>query len=343
MTRSEKESGMSFLQIESLNKRFGDHVAVRDIDMKIGQGEFVTFLGPSGCGKTTVLRMIAGFEAPDTGAIRVEGQDITRQPPQKRGIGIVFQNYALFPNLTVEQNIGFGLKVRKLARSEIARKVAEVMRLVELTGKEARYPHELSGGQRQRVALARALVVEPRILLLDEPLSALDARIRRNLREQIHDIQRRLQLTTVFVTHDQEEALTLSDRIYVMNQGNIEQHGSAEDIYTRPATEFVARFMGNYNLLPASDAQRLLGLEVRGHMAIRPESIHVLASGSHELGTLEGTIRRHQLLGGIIRYQVESRGVTLLVDRLNRSAGDLIPVGTQVRLQIGADDMREVR
>jgi len=334
---------MSFLQIASLNKRFGEHVAVSDVDMNIAEGEFVTFLGPSGCGKTTVLRMIAGFETPDSGSIRVGGQDIVGQAPQKRGIGIVFQNYALFPNLTVEQNIGFGLKVRKLPRADIARKVAEVMKLVELSGKEARYPHQLSGGQRQRVALARALVVEPRILLLDEPLSALDARIRRSLREQIRDIQRRLQLTTVFVTHDQEEALTMSDRIFVMNQGRIEQHGSAEDIYARPSTEFVARFIGNYNLLPAGDAQRLLGVEVSGHMAIRPESIHVLAAGSHELGTLEGTVRRHQLLGGIIRYQVESRGVTLLVDRLNRSLGDLLEVGTPVRLQISPDDMREVR
>ena len=334
---------MSFLQIESLHKRFGDLPAVQEVDMAIGLGEFVTFLGPSGCGKTTVLRMIAGFETPDSGMIRVAGQDVTHQPPQKRGIGIVFQNYALFPNLTVEQNIAFGLKVRKLARAEIARKLGEVMRLVELSGKETRYPHELSGGQRQRVALARALVVEPRILLLDEPLSALDARIRRTLREEIREIQQRLRLTTVFVTHDQEEALTLSDRIYVMHQGRVEQHGSAEDIYTRPASAFVARFMGNYNLLPAGDVRRLLGIEVGGHLAIRPESIHVLTPGSHELGTLEGTVRRHQLLGGIIRYQVESRGVTLLVDRLNRSAGDLIPAGTPVRLQISRDEMREVR
>ncbi|TDR70610.1 ABC transporter ATP-binding protein [Paludibacterium purpuratum] len=334
---------MAFLDIKQISKRFGTHTVVHDIDISIERGEFVTFLGPSGCGKTTVLRMIAGFEAPTTGAIHVGGHDITQQSPQKRGIGIVFQNYALFPNLNVEQNIGFGLKVRKLPRHDIAAKVAEVMKLVELTGKEAHYPHELSGGQRQRVALARALVVEPKILLLDEPLSALDARIRKNLREQIRDIQRRLQLTTVFVTHDQEEALTLSDRIYVMNQGRVEQHGSAEEIYTRPETEFVARFMGNYNLLKAAEAHQLLGMHIDGHMAIRPESIHVLATGSHELGTFEGVIRRHQLLGGVIRYQVESRGVQLLVDRLNRNAADLMPVGTSVRLQIHGDDMRVVR
>ncbi|BEV70857.1 MULTISPECIES: ABC transporter ATP-binding protein [unclassified Paludibacterium] len=334
---------MAFLDIKQLNKSFGDHAVVHDINMSIERGEFVTFLGPSGCGKTTVLRMIAGFENPNQGSIHVAGQEITHQSPQKRGIGIVFQNYALFPNLNVEQNIGFGLKVRKLPGREIASKVAEVMKLVELTGKEARYPHELSGGQRQRVALARALVVEPKILLLDEPLSALDARIRKNLREQIRDIQRRLQLTTVFVTHDQEEALTMSDRIYVMNQGRVEQHGSAEEIYTQPATEFVARFMGNYNLLKAEETHQLLGLQIEGHMAIRPESIHVLAAGSHELGMFEGVIRRHQLLGGVIRYQVESRGVQLLVDRLNRNAADLMPIGTSVRLQIDQNDMRVVR
>ncbi|MBV8680478.1 MAG: ABC transporter ATP-binding protein [Aquitalea sp.] len=334
---------MAYLTINNLHKRFDDHVVVHDFNMSIEQGEFVTFLGPSGCGKTTVLRMIAGFETPTSGQIRVGGDDITHQSPQKRGIGMVFQSYALFPNMNVTQNIGFGLKMRKCDGAEIARKVAEVIKLVELSGKENHYPHELSGGQRQRVALARALVVEPRILLLDEPLSALDARIRKNLREQIRDIQRRLGLTTIFVTHDQEEALTMSDRIFVMNQGRVEQEGRAEMVYTQPATEFVARFMGNYNLLGAADTHRLLGLDIQGHLAIRPESIHVLDAHSQQADTLAGTIRQHQLLGSIIRYQIDSGGVTLQVDRLNRTASDLMPVGTEVRLQISRDDMREVR
>jgi putative spermidine/putrescine transport system ATP-binding protein len=334
---------MAYLTINNLHKRFADHVVVHDFNMSIEQGEFVTFLGPSGCGKTTVLRMIAGFETPTSGQIRVGSDEITHQSPQKRGIGMVFQSYALFPNMNVTQNIGFGLKMRKCDSAEIARKVAEVIKLVELSGKENHYPHELSGGQRQRVALARALVVEPRILLLDEPLSALDARIRKNLREQIRDIQRRLGLTTIFVTHDQEEALTMSDRIFVMNQGRVEQEGRAEMVYTQPATEFVARFMGNYNLLGAADTQRLLGLNIQGHMAIRPESIHVLDAYSQQADTLAGTIRQHQLLGNIIRYQIESAGVTLQVDRLNRTASDLMPAGTEVRLQISRDDMREVR
>jgi putative spermidine/putrescine transport system ATP-binding protein len=334
---------MAYLTINNLHKRFDDHVVVHDFNMSIEQGEFVTFLGPSGCGKTTVLRMIAGFETPTSGRICVGGEDITHQAAQKRGIGMVFQSYALFPNMNVTQNIGFGLKMRKCPADDIKRKVAEVIKLVELSGKENHYPHELSGGQRQRVALARALVVEPRILLLDEPLSALDARIRKNLREQIRDIQRRLGLTTIFVTHDQEEALTMSDRIFVMNQGKVEQEGRAEIVYTEPATEFVARFMGNYNLLGAADTNRLLGLNISGHLAIRPESIHVLDGHSQQDGTLAGTIRQHQLLGNIIRYQIESAGITLQVDRLNRSASDLMPAGTEVRLQISRDDMREVR
>ncbi|MBA4708911.1 MULTISPECIES: ABC transporter ATP-binding protein [Aquitalea] len=334
---------MAYLTINNLHKRFDDHVVVHDFNMSIEQGEFVTFLGPSGCGKTTVLRMIAGFETPTSGRICVGGEDITQQAAQKRGIGMVFQSYALFPNMNVTQNIGFGLKMRKCPADDIKRKVAEVIKLVELTGKENHYPHELSGGQRQRVALARALVVEPRILLLDEPLSALDARIRKNLREQIRDIQRRLGLTTIFVTHDQEEALTMSDRIFVMNQGRVEQEGRAEIVYTEPATEFVARFMGNYNLLGAADTNRLLGLNISGHLAIRPESIHVLDGHSQQDGTLAGTIRQHQLLGNIIRYQIESAGITLQVDRLNRTASDLMPAGTEVRLQISRDDMREVR
>lgn len=333
---------MALLQIEHLNKHFGTQTAVQDVNMSIERGELVSLLGPSGCGKTTVLRMIAGFERPDGGAIRIDGADIGALSPQRRDIGVVFQNYALFPNLDVEQNVAFGLKVRKMPGREIARKVRQVLELVELSGKERQYPHQLSGGQRQRVALARALVVEPRILLLDEPLSALDARIRKHLREQIRDIQQRLQLTTVFVTHDQEEALTMSDRVFVMNQGRVEQQGSAEDIYVRPASEFVARFIGNYNLLSADVAHRLLGRQVNGHLAIRPESIHVLSAGVADLGTLEGTVRRQQLLGGIIRYQVESRGVMLLVDRLNHGRGDRLPVGAAVRLRISPEDMREV-
>jgi putative spermidine/putrescine transport system ATP-binding protein len=255
---------------------------------------------------------------------------------------MVFQSYALFPNMNVTQNIGFGLKMRKCDGAEIARKVAEVIKLVELSGKENHYPHELSGGQRQRVALARAgggaahpaagrTAVGTGRAHPQEPARA-DPRHPAPSGPDHH-----------FVTHDQEEALTMSDRIFVMNQGRVEQEGRAEMVYTQPATEFVARFMGNYNLLGAADSQRLLGLNINGHLAIRPESIHVLDAHSQQADTLAGTIRQHQLLGNIIRYQIESAGVTLQVDRLNRTASDLMPAGTEVRLQISRDDMREVR
>jgi len=242
---------MSYVSVTQLTKRFGENTVFEDIDFTIEQGEFVTLLGPSGCGKSTLLRSLAGLNPVDSGVIAVDGEDITHQAPQQRGIGMVFQSYALFPNMTVFDNIAFGLKMKKLAADQIATDVAKVIALVDLQGKEQHYPHQLSGGQRQRVALARALVVRPRILLLDEPLSALDAKIRKRLRQQIRDIQKELNLTTVFVTHDQEEAMTMSDRIFLMNKGEIVQQGSPESIYTQPANEFVAGFMGHYNLVDA--------------------------------------------------------------------------------------------
>ena len=337
---------MSYVQAIGLTKQYGATTVFEDISFSLQQGEFVTLLGPSGCGKSTLLRSLAGLIDVDDGNIFVGGENITRTAPQRRGIGMVFQSYALFPNMSVEQNVAFGLKLQKLPQADIARKVTEVIKLVALTGKESRYPHELSGGQRQRVALARALVVEPRILLLDEPLSALDARIRKSLREQIRDIQQRLQLTTVFVTHDQEEALTLSDRIFVMDQGHIVQEGTAEQIYTHPKTEFVARFMGSYNLLNPGEARQLLGLEVNGHLAIRPESVHIRlqdAPAPAQTGIqLAGTVKKRQLLGNVIRYQVDTDGVLLQVDQLNRRAEDLIENGASVRLAIEQQQMREV-
>ncbi|MGU3842486.1 ABC transporter ATP-binding protein, partial [Vibrio diabolicus] len=207
---------MIYVIAKNLTKRFGDNTVFEDIHFNIEQGEFITLLGPSGCGKSTLLRSLAGLNPVDGGEIWVNGEDITHQVPQERGIGMVFQSYALFPNMTVEGNIAFGLKMKKLANDDIRREVAKVIKLVDLAGKEKHYPHQLSGGQRQRVALARALVVKPRILLLDEPLSALDAKIRKHLRQQIRDIQKEMNLTTIFVTHDQEEAMIMSDRIFLM-------------------------------------------------------------------------------------------------------------------------------
>ena len=328
---------MSYLSIRNLHKSYGATSIFSDINCEIEKGEFVTLLGPSGCGKSTLLRCIAGLTEVDGGQILLDGQDLVPLSPQKRGIGMVFQSYALFPNMTVQQNVAFGLRMQKVGKDETAQRVEEVLRLVELHDYAARYPHQLSGGQCQRVALARSLVTRPRLLLLDEPLSALDARIRKHLREQIRSIQRELGLTTVFVTHDQEEALTMSDRIFLMNQGKIVQSGDAETLYTAPVDAFAAGFIGNYNLLDAESASRLLERPVGCRLAIRPEAIALSLDG-----TLEGQVRSHSLLGNIIRYRVEVRGVELLVDVLNRSSADLYPDGQRVSLSIDPTALREV-
>ena len=327
---------MSFLHIQNLHKSYGPTRIFTDINIEIGQGQFITLLGPSGCGKSTLLRCIAGLTEVDGGQILLGGEDLVPVAPQKRGIGMVFQSYALFPNMTVQQNVAFGLRMQKVPAAEASKRVTEVLELVELNDYANRYPQQLSGGQCQRVALARSLVTRPRLLLLDEPLSALDARIRKHLREQIRAIQRELGLTTIFVTHDQEEALVLSDRIVLMNGGQIVQSGDAETLYTAPADAFAAGFIGNYNLLDADAASRLLLRPVNSRVAIRPEAIQIGGLG------IDGTILSHSLLGNVVRYRVEARGVELLVDVLNRSAADLHRDGQSVSLAIGADAIREV-
>ncbi|WP_447839006.1 ABC transporter ATP-binding protein [Aeromonas salmonicida] len=334
---------MFHLEVSQLHKSYGETKVFEGIEFGIRKGELVTLLGPSGCGKSTLLRALAGLTPVDGGQVRMAGEDITWQAPQKRGIGMVFQSYALFPNMTVWDNVAFGLKMKPQPGRELAASVQEALSLVELDGFERRYPGELSGGQRQRVALARALVVRPRILLLDEPLSALDARIRRSLRLQIREIQQRLELTTIFVTHDQEEALTMSDRVFLMNKGSIVQSGTPEEIYTQPASEFVASFIGHYNLLAPEQAKSLFGPRFRGTLALRPESINLLPAGEQSLDPcLPGVIRQQQLLGNIIRYQVECEAGLLTVDTLNRSARDLLPVGTAVTLAVARDQLCEV-
>ncbi|MDO9322826.1 MAG: ABC transporter ATP-binding protein, partial [Pseudomonas sp.] len=249
----------------------------------------------------------------------------------------VFQSYALFPNMTVAQNVAFGLRMQKTAKDETAQRVDDALAMVELGTFAGRYPHQLSGGQCQRVALARSLITRPRLLLLDEPLSALDARIRKHLREQIRSIQQDLGLTTIFVTHDQEEALVMSDRIFLMNAGKIVQSGAAETLYTAPVDAFAAGFIGNYNLLDADKASRLLQRPINSRVAIRPESIQL-----GQTGAIEAQVRSHSLLGNVIRYRVEARGVELLIDVLNRSAADLYSNGQQLSLTIAADAIREV-
>lgn len=320
---------MSFVSIENLQKSYASTAVFSDINCAIEKGEFVTLLGPSGCGKSTLLRCIAGLTSVNSGSILLDGQNLVPLTPQKRNIGMVFQIYALFPNMTVEQNVAFGLRMQKVSPDDSQKRVVEILKLVELQDYAKRYPHQMSGGQCQRVALARSLVTRPRLLLLDEPLSALDARIRKHLREQIRAIQRELGLTTIFVTHDQEEALTMSDRIFLMNQGRIVQSGDAETLYTAPVDVFAAGFIGNYNLLEADDASRLMQRPINSRIAIRPESIQLSLTGE-----LEGEVRSHSLLGNVIRYRVQARGVELVVDVLNRSADDLHPDGRRVTLNI---------
>ncbi len=240
------------VEIDDVSKRFGDFAAVDQVSLRIRRGEFFSLLGPSGCGKTTLLRMIGGFETPTSGAIRIQGVDVTDRPPHRRPVNMVFQHYALFPHLTVADNIAFGFRYKGFPRSETGDRVARAVGLVRLSGFERRHPHQLSGGQRQRVALARALALEPEVLLLDEPLGALDQKLRKEVQVELKSLQRQLGITFVFVTHDQEEALTMSDRIAVMNGGRVEQMDAASEVFERPDTEFVANFMGASNFFEAT-------------------------------------------------------------------------------------------
>jgi putative spermidine/putrescine transport system ATP-binding protein len=327
---------MTFLELTDIQKRFGDVAAVEDFNLAAERGEFVSFLGPSGCGKTTTLRMIAGFEQPTDGTIVVDGTDITHRPPNRRNVGMVFQSYALFPNMSVADNIGFGLKVRKQPKAQIRAKVDELLGIINLPEKGDRYPYQLSGGQQQRVALARALAIEPQVLLLDEPLSALDAKIRIVLRKEIRSIQRQLGITTVYVTHDQEEALSLSDRVVVMSEGRIEQIGTPAEIYNFPATPFVASFVGTLNLIAArvvdAGAGRVSaeGQELRAArpiteareggivtLALRPESIELGEGGGSN--RLRGTVEDVSFLGSIVRTRVRlgDSDTTVSLDTFN--------------------------
>lgn len=339
---------MSFLSLQGVTKYFGKTLAVNHFDLEVERGELVSFLGPSGCGKTTTLRMIAGFEMPDSGHVLLDDQDISHRPANRRGVGMVFQSYALFPNLNVGDNIAFGLHVTRRPEGEIAERVREMLTLIHLEGYEDRYPYQLSGGQQQRVALARALANQPRVLLLDEPLSALDAKIRVELREEIRRIQRTLSITTIYVTHDQEEAFALSDRVVVMHDGKIEQVGRPAEIYNFPRTEFVASFVGQINLMPVEVADREGGLyRVAGQMvksepldgkelaetprlAVRPEQFALghVEGDNH----LEGTLRNLVFLGSVVRMRVDIGGVILVVDLLNDRKLALPAVGDAVEL-----------
>ena len=341
------------IDIDNVTKRFGKMAAVSEVNLSIQEGELFTLLGPSGCGKTTLLRLVAGFYAPDEGEIRFDGKRINEVPPSERGIGMVFQNFALWPHMTVADNVSYGLKLRRIGQAEIADRVAGVFEKVKMTGLGDRYPGQLSGGQQQRVALARALVLNPKILLLDEPLSNLDAKIRVQVRQEIRKLQKELGITTMYVTHDQEEALTLSDRIAVFNQGKVFQVGLPKDLYERPANRFVADFIGINNLIDGTveavgQQERRLKVKTavgelsalfderaqvgdRCVLCIRPENAALEGQAAPGRNLVEGRITFAAYLGNSLRYDVElAPGLIFKVDIRDPWHHELLPTGSAV-------------
>jgi putative spermidine/putrescine transport system ATP-binding protein len=338
-------AGGATVVLRGLSRSFGATKALDGLDLEIAPGELVALLGPSGCGKTTALRILAGFETADAGWVTVDGQDIAPIPAARRDMGMVFQSYSLFPNMSALDNVGFGLRMRKLGSADRRRKAGELLEMVGLAPQAAQYPHQLSGGQQQRVALARALAIEPRVLLLDEPLSALDAKVRLQLREQIRSIQQRLGTTTLFVTHDQEEALSMADRVGVMNRGRLEQIAAPAELYDSPATAFVAEFVGTMNRLPGQlhgqDEVTALGVTVPVHgetaegligdvdVLVRPEGLRVEAVPNGN-----GIVTDRTFLGSLTRVSVRlSADLLLKIDKQSTEASDMLP-GTSVSVTL---------
>jgi putative spermidine/putrescine transport system ATP-binding protein len=347
---------MAYLEIESVAKEYGAKTVLRDITLRLEAGEFVSLLGPSGCGKTTLLRIIAGFEQPSAGHVLLEEKDITALPAAKRQMGMVFQAYSLFPNMTAAANVRFGLGVRRIERAAQEKRAQELLDLVGLAAHADKYPHQLSGGQQQRVALARALAIRPSLLLLDEPLSALDAKVRAQLREEIRRIQQETGVTTVFVTHDQEEALSISDRVVVMQEGVLAQVGDPATIYGEPENLFVARFVGAVAELPGSvvdggtgvvevfgtkvPASRARGLSVgtRIHFLLRPENVQLSPAGSN--GTLNGTVAARTFFGALTNLRIDLGGKGSLTAALPSNEANTLTLGTKVGVSWDADAPR---
>ena len=346
------------VQIENLNLSFGVTPVLKGVDLNIGQGEFFAFLGPSGSGKSTLLRAIAGFGPTPSGRILIQGQDIARLPPWKRDVGMVFQSYALWPHMTVRKNVAFGLEERRLPRRQINERVDKALEMVGLLELAERRPSQLSGGQQQRIALARTIVVEPKVLLLDEPLSNLDANLRIQMRRDIRELQQKLKLTTIFVTHDQEEANTTSDRMAVLDQGVIQQVGTPIELYDNPVNLFVAKFLGTANIIQGAVVSAGSGAAVfrtgkgveiplrpdAGDGAVivfRPQNVDVCAPGSVTDATarLTGSIRHTEFLGSIIRYGVDINGDIVLVDHAHRQGETVFKVGEPVDLRIDRESL----
>ncbi|WP_391204621.1 ABC transporter ATP-binding protein [Psychrobacillus sp. L4] len=334
---------MSYVVIEGLRKTYGTSEVLSNIDMTIEKGEFVTLLGPSGCGKSTILRIIAGLTDVTSGAIKIEGKVINNMLPKKREVGMVFQSYALFPNMTVRENVAFGLKMKKIDRKEIDLQVEEMLAIVHLTDKVNAYPHELSGGQQQRVALARALIVRPKVLLLDEPLSALDAQIRKKLQADLRAIQMELGITMVLVTHDQEEAMAVSDKVFVMSKGEIAQRGTPTEIYTKPESEFIANFIGNYNVFSRKELEQMIGETLPGgclKFAIRPEAIHLEAApGDLKMNAIA---KESVMNGNIIRTVFQEGNRLFSVEQLHHR-GYSIELGKAYACFVAREDVIDLK
>ena len=332
------------VSLAKVSKHFGAVKALDNIDLDIYDGEFFSMLGPSGSGKTTSLRIVAGFEQATSGRVMLYGKDMTGIPPFDRDVNTVFQDYALFPHMNIEQNVGYGLMVRKMPQAEIRRRVGEMLELVRLPGIEKRRPSQLSGGQRQRIALARALINHPRVLLLDEPLGALDLKLRQQMQIELKAIQREIGITFIFVTHDQEEALTMSDRLAVFNHGKIEQVGTPAEVYEQPRTAFVAGFVGTTNIVSDAFAKRITGQDAA--FSIRPEKIRLLASGeapAPDAVTVNGTVREVIYMGMTTRYVVDVDGggeLLVIAQNLDSGAAQGITRGSAVQASWQQSSMR---
>jgi iron(III) transport system ATP-binding protein len=363
--RLEFDVNPAAVRLDNIGKRYGAQWVVRDVNLSIRAGEFFTFLGPSGCGKTTLLRMIAGFIAPDEGLVYLDNQAVNRVPPWRRNIGMVFQNYALWPHMTVFENIAFGLRERKLSRYEIDSRVGKALEQVDLKGTEYRRPSQLSGGQQQRAALARTLVIQPRVLLLDEPLSNLDAKLRVEMRLELLKLQRHVGLTTIYVTHDQEEALAMSTRIAVINRGQMVQEGEPREIYEQPVNEFVARFVGQANLLPgkvlsmvengltvelADGLKAEVSLHTLGHstrpgdivlIGIRPEALRLIdpSTASSGFNRVEGTILASAYEGACVEYEIAALGKTIKARVTNPKNKRLFKPGEKIAVTFAAENV----
>lgn len=338
---------MAYIEFRGICKSYdGVNQVLKNIDLDVEKGELVTLLGPSGCGKSTLLRSLAGLEQISSGKIILDGEDITNLPVQKRGIGMVFQQYSLFQNMNVEENIAFGLKIAKMDKLTISEKVKKAIEMVDLVGKEKSYPSQLSGGQQQRVAIARAIVMEPKVLLLDEPLSAIDAKLRRELQEKIKNVQKKLKITTIFVTHNQDEAMIMSDRIHLMNQGIIEQSGKPVDLYTHPVSKFAAEFIGHYNILDKSKLNILLPLEKfdDGFYAIRPETVQIQGEPIMDNGmyTFEALVESFISRGNVLRYTLRCGDVFFTSEVLFRSFA-LFEEGQKVYVGIEPHNILSIR